>query len=342
MIAGNGLGLPGEPGLAEHPPHLPVTVRVHRDRYTSARTTIPPASELPEAAIAELCHDRPEFELIARLGEGAFGRVYLARQQDLGGRLVALKISTEGAGEARLLARLLHTNIVPIYSTHRLGYCHATCMPYLGSTTLADVSQEIRHSGLPESGQYLASTLQSRRSTMARPEPLQEQEAVDLPVQPPSTRAVLDGLSGMSYVEAVTWIGQQLADGLAHAHERGIVHRDLKPANVLLTDEGTPMLLDFNLAQDVASADEARLGGTLPSAAPEVLNQMITGRGESGPPSDLYSLGMVLFELLTGRRPNPPFTGTTDECVRRMAALRSAPPPSVRDLNPAVTPALES
>src|SRR5262249_41576134 len=126
-------------------------------------------SELPESAVLALCQARPEFELIARLGEGAFGRVYLARQHDLGGRLVALKISSHGAGEARLLARLLHTNIVPIYSTHRLGYCHATCMPYLGSTTLADVIQEIRHRGLPESGQYLASTLQSRRSTLTTP-----------------------------------------------------------------------------------------------------------------------------------------------------------------------------
>ena len=73
------------------------------------------------------------------LGAGAFGRVYLARQADLAGRLVALKISSEGVGEAQVLAQLLHTNIVPIYSIHRLGDYHAVCMPYLGATTLADL-----------------------------------------------------------------------------------------------------------------------------------------------------------------------------------------------------------
>ena len=55
---------------------------------------------------------------------------------------------------------------------------------------------------------------------------------------------------GLSYVDAVLWLGARLADGLAHAHERGILHRDLKPANVLLTDDGQPMLLDFNLSED--------------------------------------------------------------------------------------------
>jgi serine/threonine protein kinase/Tfp pilus assembly protein PilF len=336
MIAGTALNPPGDP----RPAALPVTVRVPSDRYASARGG-PPVSELPESAVAELCQARPEFELVARLGEGAFGRVYLARQHDLGGRLVALKVSTEGSGEARLLARLLHTNVVPIYSTHRVGHCHATCMPYLGSTTLADLIQEIRHSGVPESGQYLTSALQSRRG-VCKPPDLMDGPEVKIPVQPPGTRALLDNLSGMSYVEAVTWIGQQLADGLAHAHERGIVHRDLKPANVLLTDEGQPMLLDFNLAEDVTTIERAQVGGTLPYLAPEMLNQMLGGPPASSPRSDLYSLGLILFELLTGRRPEPPFTGTTNECVQRLATIRSGPPPSLRDLNPAVTPALES
>ena len=68
------------------------------------------------------------------------------------------------------------------------------------------------------------------------------------------------------------WLGAQLADGLAHAHDRGILHRDLKPANVLLTDDGQPMLLDFNLAEDTKRREAAGgrpIGGTLPYMAPE-------------------------------------------------------------------------
>src|SRR4029077_10613838 len=89
----------------------------------------------------------------------------------------------------------------------------------------------------------------------------------------PST-AILEKLKTLSHVEAVLWMAARLADGLAHAHERGILHRDLKPANILLTDEGQPMLLDFNLSADTktqASAAAASMGGTLPYMSPEHL-----------------------------------------------------------------------
>ena len=100
------------------------------------------------------------FELIAVLGRGAFGRVYLARQGDLADRYVALKISTDLAGESRTLARLQHTNIVPIYSIHRVAPFQAVCMPYFGATTLGHLLAHYRdlHS-LPESGRQLVDTL---------------------------------------------------------------------------------------------------------------------------------------------------------------------------------------
>ena len=97
---------------------------------------------------------------------------------------------------------------------------------------------------------------------------------------------------------------RDLADGLANAHKRGIIHRDLKPANVLLADDGRPMLLDFNLADGALAGDEASLtvGGTLPYMAPEHLDAVRSGAAVDAR-CDLFALGVILFELLTGRRP---------------------------------------
>src|SRR5262249_35105039 len=134
-------------------------------------------------------------------------------------------------------------------------------------------------------------------------------------------------------------------DGLAHAHERGVIHRDLKPANVLLTDDGQPMLLDFNLADDAglrAGAAAARMGGTLPYMAPE---QLAAFRGEPCPVdarSDLYALGRILSQLLTGQPPFPIHAGSVHETLPLMAADRQRPPARLCPLNRTVTPAVES
>ena len=104
------------------------------------------------------------FQLIGNLGRGAFGRVYLARQGDLADRPVALKVSTGCFAESQKLARLQHTHIVPIYSFHRAGSLQAVCMPYLGSTTLADILDDLgQRQTLPASGKGLVSTLNSHR-----------------------------------------------------------------------------------------------------------------------------------------------------------------------------------
>src|SRR6202023_12252 len=82
----------------------------------------------------------------------------------------------------------------------------------------------------------------------------------------------LETLGRLTWVQAVLWLGAHLAEGLAHAHERGILHRDLKPANVLLADDGQPLLLDFNLSENANlrhSSLGASAGGTLPYMAPE-------------------------------------------------------------------------
>jgi hypothetical protein len=149
----------------------------------------------------------------------------------------------------------------------------------------------------------------------------------------------------MSYVRAVLALGVRLADGLAHAHDRGLLHRDIKPANVLLAADGQPMLLDFNLATDAvtpAGAAAAHLGGTLPYMPPEQLARLLPG-GWAGaaapdPRGDVYALGMVLCEILTGRHPFPVRSGEVHDILPPLVADRRTPP-DARALNPAVSPA---
>ena len=126
---------------------------------------------------------------------------------------------------------------------------------------------------------------------------------------------------------------------------RGILHRDLKPANILLGDDGEPLLLDFNLAADTklrSHASAAMIGGTLPYMAPEHLEALQDGVRTPDARSDLYSLGVILFELLTGRQPFPVHTGPAREILPRMIAERLASPPSLRTWNARVSPAVES
>jgi serine/threonine protein kinase/Tfp pilus assembly protein PilF len=309
------------------------------------------SSALPEVG-TEFCG----FRLVAELGRGAFGRVYLSHQGDLANRTVALKISAEIREESQRLARLQHTNIVPIYSFHRQGSLQAVCMPYFGSATLADVANELsRRDSLPESGKVVASTVHDRRSRTLRsaksggPEP-------PVSVVSPSARAAvpaaevratqeLKRLEGLTYVESILWIGARLADGLTHAHDRGILHRDLKPANVLVTDDGQPMLLDFNLSEDTAKQTDvltAHVGGTLPYMAPEHLEAFGGTWCEVDARSDIYSLGVILYELLTGRTPFVRRSGPTESIVPDMVAERRKAAPFVRCYNKAVSPAAEA
>jgi len=184
------------------------------------------------------------FRLLGELGRGAFGRVFLAEQAALASRLVALKVSPDAGAESQKLAQLQHTHIVPIYSVHRADPLQAVCMPFFGALTLADVLRDLHaRPSLPQSGPELLSTLNERQRQVptqrsvirpgSTPPGTEEPERVLVRANP---QATLKKLQGLSYVEAVVWLGNCLADGLAHAHERGNLRRDLKPANVLLPD----------------------------------------------------------------------------------------------------------
>jgi serine/threonine protein kinase/tetratricopeptide (TPR) repeat protein len=281
------------------------------------------------------------FHLIAELGRGSFSRVYLAQQGDLANRLVALKVSAGLFRESQMLAQLQHTNIVPIYSVHRTGPLQAVCMPYFGPTTLADVMHDVQgQASLPRSGGTL---VRAAHATLRSPG---DQPALaPMILERGSPRALIQMLQGLSYVRAVLWVGVRLADGLAHAHERGILHRDLKPANVLLSDDGQPMLLDFNLSEDVkrqAGDDPRRLGGTLPYMAPEHLRAFQDGSARVDGRSDVYALGVILYQLLTARLPFALPAGMPAEILPRVLADRQRPAPPARRWNRDITLAIDS
>jgi eukaryotic-like serine/threonine-protein kinase len=299
------------------------------------------------------------FHLLDVLGRGAFGTVYLARQGDLADRLVVLKISSRRDEEPRLLAQLQHTNIVPIYSTHSAQSLQVVCMPFFGTTTLQDVSDDLKSKVmLPETGLGLVSSLiDNRLEQKSRLTPRSENEG-DPPSgdtnqnnipgesqrpQPPPSDETLKYLKGLTYVQAVLWVGSRLASGLAHAHERKILHLDLKPANILLTDEGQPMLLDLNLSVDLKQGTSlASFGGTALYMSPEQLEALQSKTWTVDGRSDIYSLGIILFELLTRRRTLEVTKGPAGEIVAGLLASRKAPCPPVRCWNKAVSPAVES
>jgi len=127
---------------------------------------------------------------------------------------------------------------------------------------------------------------------------------------------------------------QQALDGIRFAHRRNVIHRDLKPANVMLTDSGVIKVMDFGLARVLGSAHVTRTGrmvGTLEYISPEQI------RGEeTDARSDIYALGIVLYELVTGRLP---FESASEYTLVR--AQVETLPPSPRHITPAVSPALE-
>src|SRR6516165_7766961 len=129
-----------------------------------------------------------------------------------------------------------------------------------------------------------------------------------------------------------------LAEAMQVAHRGGIVHRDLKPANILLTNDGTPKIADFGLARHFDGEPAFTLSGTrigTPSyMAPE---QVIGKTGTIGPAADIYALGVLLYEMLTGR---PPFRGETAAETERQVLNHEPVSPS--RLNPKVPRDLET
>ena len=241
------------------------------------------------------------YEILARIGAGGMGEVYKANDSRLG-RNVAIKTALGGFGErfereARAIAALNHPNICTIH----------------------DVGEQ-------DGIRYIAMELLEGRTLQERigGHPLAPADAVE--------------------------IALQVAAGLEAAHAKGIVHRDIKPANVFLTTDGHVKIMDFGLAKftpqampmdshsETISLGEAAL--TMPGTAVGTVVYMSPEQARGEPldaRSDIFSLGAVLFEMLTGVRA---FRGGT--LAGQFDAILHQTPPPVRTLAPAVSPELET
>ena len=132
-------------------------------------------------------------------------------------------------------------------------------------------------------------------------------------------------------------LASEVAAALAAAHAQGIVHRDIKPANVLIAaDTGTVKVTDFGIARAANARQDLTVPGTVLGTATYLSPEQAQG-ADIDARTDIYSLGMVLYEMLTGK---PPFTGETSVAVAYQQLNRIAPPPST--LNPRVPPALDA
>jgi serine/threonine protein kinase/WD40 repeat protein len=236
------------------------------------------------------------FELRSVLGQGAFGRVYQAYDPELD-RLLALKVPIFGKDEIKKATRFQSE----AKSAAKLR--HPNIVPVFDSGCVQ--------------GQYYIATQYIDGETLAQ-------------------KIQSDGEAGIDFRQAANWT-KAIASALAYAHHKGVIHRDVKPHNVMLDSLNEPQLMDFGLAkrmnEDSTMTTEGALLGTPAYMAPE---QAQGDGAKTGPHSDQYAIGAVLYELLTGKRP---FEGPPHAVL---AQILTAEPPAPSSLRPNVPCDLEA
>ncbi|MBI3406980.1 MAG: protein kinase [Planctomycetes bacterium] len=233
-------------------------------------------SERGRACTVALPEYLGEYHILREIGRGGMGVVYEAEQKSLG-RRVALKVLPfhrlmdplylkRFQREAQAAARLHHTNIVPVFGVGEYEGIHFYAMQFITGHGLDRVVKELKNSAAGTANQEVI--------------------------------AALSDQSFSQYCRRVARIGVQVAEALAYAHSQGILHRDIKPSNLLLDSAGIVWVTDFGLAKADSTEDLTHTGdlvGTLRYVAPERLAGLSDAR------SDLFSLGLTLYELLTLR-----------------------------------------
>ena len=262
-----------------------------------------------------------DFDLLLELGRGAFAQVFLARQRSLQ-RLVAVKISADHGTEPQTLAQLDHESIVRVYDQRVLPNrgLKLLYMQYVPGGTLAAVLTRVR------------ATAPERRSGRLLLDAVDEALA-DKGEIPTSSSRARDEIAALSWPETVAWLGRRLAEALDYAERRGVLHRDIKPANVLLSADAAPKLADFNISFSnhiAGSSPVAYFGGSLAYMSPEHLEashpQLSGTVDDLDTRSDIYALGVMLWELLTGRRPFPQTAAkNSQDSVEQLLDMRRRP-----------------
>jgi WD40 repeat protein/serine/threonine protein kinase len=253
------------------------------------------------------------YRLLREVGRGGMGVVYEAEQIALG-RHVALKVlplsvAKEGTSmerfqrEAKAAARLHHSNIVPVFEVGQDGDVCYYAMQFIQGQPLDEILDELRRLRQPkkdplpftEASQSIARSLLAgsfvdgtETATPAGPPSAKKADT------PSSVVSVSLAQIGTQYYRTVAHLGLQVAQALHYAHQENVIHRDIKPSNLLLDTEGRVWITDFGLAKTNGAAltQTGDVVGTIRYMAPERFG------GWSDPRSDVYSLGLTLYEML--------------------------------------------
>jgi WD40 repeat protein len=284
---------------ATAPPTLEDVAREQAARETPPLPSPPPsAPPAPPSPPRDLPERIGRFQVRARLGAGSFGAVYLVYDPQLD-REMALKVPQPGTLQnPQALERFLRE----ARAAGRLNHPH-----------IVPVYEAGGGDGQGDPAYYIASAYIPGRTL---------------------EQALADG--AIDFRQAAR-VAQALAEALAYAHGLGIVHRDVKPSNVLLDEQGEAFLMDFGLAHRLYAATKnlTHAGMVLGTPAYMAPEQAAGRQGAPLPASDQYSLGAVLYEMLTG---HTPFSGTPQVVLYH--TLHSTPP-APRSLNPTIPPELE-